>query len=366
MKKKKLYQVPYVPDIVFSDFDFGSEMACILTIRFTEPSIFKIRVRRQKEMFVDALSSIQKIASNLYDNLRKSKKEACRLSCYSNALYDAVFKEYPNLYNIIEEEANKRSILLEYQSDEFLIPISFLGKSGKEFNFSKNLLGTKLIISRNYFSNNDVLVVEPKRLKSKNFKICSICYENSSLPAIIGREKPFLQKTLKKKHKIRSKDLTDQSLTSIDDFEQLLDNNEFDLFHFACHIENGSSSVEQTMTISDEVKLTIADQNVLKKFKKKIVFINGCKSATQNSSFSKSIAKAFLDNGAFTVIGIDFEVPDDFAAEFIEEFYKHFSKGGVTIFESIHKSIASFTNSDNPNIIGLFYQVYGNDFLLEN
>lgn len=138
--------------------------------------------------------------------------------------------------------------------------------------------------------------------------------------------------------------------------------------HFSCHCEideivSSDSmlifSEKNNITISDlQASYAIPDPRERPKFGP-LIFLNACGTAEDNPMTVTSFPRFFIvENGNRGFIGTEINVPDSFAAEFSQCFYRGLLKG-LTLGHAIHEAKWTMLRERN-NPLGMLYTVYAN------
>ncbi|MBD3340216.1 MAG: CHAT domain-containing protein [Candidatus Lokiarchaeota archaeon] len=121
-----------------------------------------------------------------------------------------------------------------------------------------------------------------------------------------------------------------------------LDENEYDIIHYAGHIVYDDSAKQYALRLNNnELFWAINIRNEVKG--SPIVFLNGCWSACEVKSHTdslhsmESLTEAFLETGARLVVGSLFEIPDEGARIFAEVFYDNVLNGEM-VGEALRKA----------------------------
>lgn len=133
-----------------------------------------------------------------------------------------------------------------------------------------------------------------------------------------------------------------------------------DLAHFACHaIYERKVPSQSRLLLSDEFPISIQDIEVYNVFKcgKPLVIMNACETGNCDPLYTWNFAEAFLKYGAPAVVVTECELPDAFAADFVEVLYTNLLKG-----KSVGDSLLAtrrFFYKQHHNPSGLLYSLYG-------
>jgi hypothetical protein len=190
----------------------------------------------------------------------------------------------------------------------------------------------------------------------------------NGLQAVVAKEIPFFEK-LTNEQKIYLRHLRSLDADPLKKREELREiqlfcHHPFDLLHFACHAfyEHNRPGLSH-LILSDKFSLRIQD---IEAYKIRVegnplVIINACGTGNLNPLYTSYFAAAFLKLGARGVVSTECEVPDDFAADFIEHLYELLLQG-VPIGTSLLQTRRHFAEQYN-NPSGLLYSLYGSPFI---
>src|SRR5207248_4127330 len=101
------------------------------------------------------------------------------------------------------------------------------------------------------------------------------------------------------------------------------------IVHLACHAGEKKPVSQSYLLISNGFLITLEDF-VVREFKVKFnpfIILNACLTGTISPLYTSNWASLFWEHGARGVLATDFHVPDEFAADFAEELYKHLLSG---------------------------------------
>jgi hypothetical protein len=140
-------------------------------------------------------------------------------------------------------------------------------------------------------------------------------------------------------------------------FKVFLDSS-LDIAHFACHACYDQNDPDLSKIIlSNNFQISIQDleniETVLKD--NPLVILNACETSTLNPLFSSFFAKRLLKYGARGVVATECAVPDNFASEFAERFYRYFLRG-YNLGDALLNTRSFFIKTGN--IGGLLYSLY--------
>jgi CHAT domain-containing protein len=130
--------------------------------------------------------------------------------------------------------------------------------------------------------------------------------------------------------------------------------------HFACHGSSvGKTKGLQEIKIDEDFHITVQEMETegISFNGYPLVVMNNCESGNINPQYTFHFADYFLNiGGARGLVATECEVPDEFAAAFSEQLYKHLLKGkplGEAILEARQHFLAQYSNP-----LGLTYCVY--------
>jgi len=130
------------------------------------------------------------------------------------------------------------------------------------------------------------------------------------------------------------------------------------ILHFACHAYEKEPISQSYLLISDNFDITMEDFGI-REFAIKhnpFVILNACLTGTINPLYTSNWAALFWGRGARGVLATELDVPDWFAAAFIEEVYRDFLSG-KPIGETLLTARRSFWEKQ-CNLLGLAYALY--------
>jgi CHAT domain-containing protein len=130
------------------------------------------------------------------------------------------------------------------------------------------------------------------------------------------------------------------------------------LAHLACEaIYERDFPDGSRLLVSDEFPVSLQDMAIHDIFihSHPLVILNACRTGNINPRHTAHFAGAFLRYGARGVVATECMVPDDFAADFAEQLYRHLLRG-ESLGESMLAARRFFLGQGNPS--GLLYSMY--------
>jgi CHAT domain-containing protein len=175
------------------------------------------------------------------------------------------------------------------------------------------------------------------------------------------KEVPMLQKL------VRQGDILLLPLRPLDvnqrhkELEYLLhffDEEEFQIAHLACHAFDQKPSSQSYLDVANNFHISIEDFRARKLTTKynPLVILNACLTGITDSLCISGWAAEFWKGGARGVVATEFQVPDWFAAVFIEKLYEHLLSG-EPLGESLWATRSYFWEREK-NPLGLAYALY--------
>lgn len=139
-----------------------------------------------------------------------------------------------------------------------------------------------------------------------------------------------------------------------------------EILHFAGHGMFNEKNPDKSGLLMEDGILTADDIKNIKVNGYPLIFINACEAATikKVNKFKGvgGIARAFLGSGAIGFIGPLWEITDDLAAEFADEFYKKVFTENLSVGEAI-KAVKTELKEKYPHILWATFNYYGDPTL---
>lgn len=132
-----------------------------------------------------------------------------------------------------------------------------------------------------------------------------------------------------------------------------------DVVQLSCHVAiNEAYSRHSCFVLGPDLKVRLEDMNVdhLELADDPVVFLNACGTGVRDSRKTSDFVREFLKSGSRGVIATESDVPDYFAAEFTQQFYRHLLHGrtyGEALLATRHWCLHE---CNNP--LGLLYASY--------
>jgi hypothetical protein len=139
-----------------------------------------------------------------------------------------------------------------------------------------------------------------------------------------------------------------------------------EILHFAGHGMFNEKNPDKSGLLMEDGILTADDIKNIKVNGYPLIFINACEAATikKVNKFKGvgGIARAFLGSGAIGFVGPLWEITDDLAAEFADEFYKKVFTENLSVGEAI-KAVKTELKEKYPHILWATFNYYGDPTL---
>ena len=277
---------------------------------------------------------------------------------------------------------------ISIRSNEFAVPWDWLfdiPPNSNAYNLSREdflfgFWGASSIISRQPITKprnprRDVFHQSTKRIYRKRPKV-AFFYDESLSHA--SDEKDMLH-DLKEKKLIELYDFKSQFETDewnslceganqfdlIEKFHSyIIEQNDFDIVHFACHAESANLDIEDHFRLFKDIfyqKSMLNWQPEMVALDNPIIILNACTTKSRKPQETFNFIDEFWSRGALNIICIESHISSRIALELISDFYKEFLSGnslGLSLYNA-KKTILS-KNSDPREIMALFYALYGN------
>ncbi len=255
--------------------------------------------------------------------------------------------------------ALKKGATIQFSSEDFFLPweLMYDGPLGKQFD-PLSFWGMRHTISRAIIRD-----ARPGALTSPVIpSVCPhvgliACHE---LQYVVTHEIPTLEE-LHRRGRIRLSCLECLDITQREQglkiFGRFLRGNT-QIIHLACHAYERDPLHLSYLYISNEFPISIEDF-VVQEFDithHPFVMLNACLTGTISPLYTSNWASLFWEYGARGVLATEFHVPDDFAAAFMKELYKHFLSG-KPIGTSLLTTRRYFWKK-HQNLLGLAYALY--------
>jgi tetratricopeptide (TPR) repeat protein len=143
---------------------------------------------------------------------------------------------------------------------------------------------------------------------------------------------------------------------------QFLQSKDLDILHTACHSYiSGEVFKNPILFVSENFAIKYDDLDLSEPFvieNQPLVILNACKTGQIiDSRYSYRWPQLFWRLGARGVLATEFAIPDDFAADFITEFYARFFIPETTISNALLETRKYYLQKKH-NILGLAYTLY--------
>ncbi|MBD3229690.1 MAG: CHAT domain-containing protein [Candidatus Lokiarchaeota archaeon] len=139
-----------------------------------------------------------------------------------------------------------------------------------------------------------------------------------------------------------------------------------EIVHFAGHGMFNKKDPDKSGLLMEDGILTAEDIKNIKINGYPLIFINACEAGTikkvDKLKGVGGIARAFLGSGAIGFVGPLWEITDDLAAEFANEFYTKMIKNNLTVGEAIRK-VKNELKAKYPHILWATFNYYGDPTL---
>lgn len=134
-------------------------------------------------------------------------------------------------------------------------------------------------------------------------------------------------------------------------------NEEFQMIHFACHIEGGDGDIPRALVFHDS-RVSVDDFRRANKQLAKLpfVFLNACKSGPVNAVDEDDFARVVSNGYAIGLLVTETDVRDDFAADFSRIFYNRLFSG-ATVADALRVSKQSYVRT-SWGASGLAYSLF--------
>ncbi len=309
---------------------------------------------------------LQQAIRRVSDNFRGHKvlgDHLIKLAEEGNTAFNWIFSDDRLRKTIIK--VLKAGMAIEFSTEDFFIPWELLydGPLDTEIDASyfwgmRHVISRALIV-KNYSSD---LGQPPTQSLCPRVGLIA-CNE---LEHVVGKEIPALYELHRQKQieilPLRPLDAK-QHDAELKHFGRFLCEEELQIVHLACHAYADESPSRSYLLIADDFPITIGD------FRRKrleikhhpLVILNPCLTGTINPLYTSNWAILFWERGARGVLATEFYVPDGFAAEFVEEFYK-FLLLGMPIGKALLATRRHFWEKQR-NPLGLAYALYARSFI---
>jgi basic membrane protein A and related proteins len=288
-------------------------------------------------------------------NLKMQKDNIVNLAMLGHSAFNAIFdaRVQATLLDLISWFDNP---VIEIFSDDFFFPWELLYLGDINQPAIEEFLGFRCILTRSL----SVEHISPPKVPVASPKIGLLV--DPAYTSIEQKEIPYFEK-LKKRNFISLEKLPrlnpDQRQIEMQRFSSFLQQN-FDVLHFACHAEyDALSPIKSSIKLADDFSITLLeiDNYVGKILEQPLIVLNTCRLGTIDPSYTTHFVTALLKKGALGVVAVGYNIPDDFAAAFIQKLYEYLLAGaplGYSVFEA-----KRFFWTQQRNPAGLFYTIYG-------
>ena len=274
--------------------------------------------------------------------------------------------KFDELWNLLFSCNPENSGNIEVLSDSFIFPFEFLTDLSRKEEYLQGLLAYKYKFKKSFAGVN----FELKSFQTTPRLAC--IYSKSVIPKkkpqngngeIINEVENFMN--LEKKGLLSLIQRCEEHFSSSLELCDILEEIDFDILHFACHVEH--SSEKNSCLRFGEARFTKDDIIILGRkgiFENKVIFLNGCKTENSNIDEVFGFTKLFYDYKAAIVICVDIEVPNEMANKFSIKFYNKLLEGEFDkkIDEILYLTARELLDEDN-DIAGFFYSLYGKNQL---
>jgi hypothetical protein len=305
----------------------------------------------------NAIEGISADSSNTSESLRN-------IANIGHRAYNKIFGNSPHSKNLDHLFTSDRRLNFQITTEDFFIPWELIypyNVINEALSFDR-LWGFQHIISRiivQEIGNCEGYFTSPIINSSPGPRFG--LFLNRELEHVTKFEIPFFEKLWDDKKIVL---FTLQSLDPTNRADGLMKfrifwDHGFDIAHFSCHASYANEDVDNShVLLSDDFSLSIEDCDNLKLILKNnpLVFLNACETGNMNPKHAAFFAKELIRYGARGVVATECEVPDEFAAKFIEVFYNEFLSG-VQLGDSLLNTRRYFLeNHNDPS--GLLYSMY--------
>jgi hypothetical protein len=222
-----------------------------------------------------------------------------------------------------------RSLSLQVVSEDFFLPWELLYPDNPRAPSYENFLGLRHVVSRLIVqTSRKWAFVSPAISVTDQPKLGLLVYD--ALPGVARSERAFFERlasegriTLRKLRALKDDpELWPEEIEQFRDFWK----ESLNLAHLACHAvyKDGAPS-NSHLLLSEKFPVSLQDLEVYS-FTidgHPLVVLNACRTGTVNPLYTSHFAAAFLRLGARGVVATECEVPDTFAAAFVEQLYEH-------------------------------------------
>ena len=377
MPQQRTQVITEIPPIVFQDYPVDIHIRIYKAGAWYQADIFAvgqvqrvpiemsahdvISINRQLQEAMQAvtteMSNNQKLASSKLD------KEVRALAELGNFAFKRVFS-HPDALSIIQQLLNLgRRVSIQVASEDFFLPWELMYPQNVDEPLScEHFWGMNLIISRVIVQEHrpgafvsPVIVVTPRP--------CLGLLTYDRLTGVTQKEIPFFRQ-LAAEGKIELLHLRDldpnpakkaQEIREFRNFWQ----NPLNLAHFACHAIYDDKAPEKSyVLLTDRFAVSLMDIDVYEVAitGHPLIVMNACETGNLNPLYTSHFAAMLLKHGARGVVATECAVPDDFAADFVQQLYAHLL-AGETLGDSLLAARRYFLEErDNPS--GLLYSMY--------
>jgi len=356
------YTYKYHVDLNISILANGNEYEAIIFASGIRPQIFPINLTHHQ---VDELNEALKQAiEEVRRNCEEDGVSDDILSSLANTgkyAFNTIFENGAStLYQVLKLFHTEKPTTIEIATRDFFLPWELLYDGPLDRVEVSHFWGIRHILSRTIMQKERPGAMVSPLLQSSRPKVGLITCNENALEFVVSREIPMLQE-LGRQGLIFLFPLrplnAEQRHKELEYFIHFF-GEELQIAHLACHAFEQKPDSQSYLDIANDFHITIEDfraRNLVVKYNP-LVILNACLTGMIDSLHISGWASEFWKGGARGVVATEFQVPDWFAATFVEKFYEHLLSG-VPLGESIWATRSYFWEQ-HRNPLGLAYALY--------
>ena len=357
------YTYKYPVDINISILAHGDEYEAIVFASGMGPQIFPINLTHHQIEEINAMlrQAIEEVRENC-ENGEVSDEVLFQLANTGQFAFNTIFENGISiLYKALELTRTEQQTTIEIASKNFFLPWELLYDGPLDQVDASRFWGMQYILSRTIMQKQRPGAMVSPLIQSLCPRVGLITCNDDVLEYVAGKEIPMLQELCRRGlillSPLRPLD-ANQRHKELEYFVHFFAEEELQIAHLACHAFEQKPNSQSYLNIANNFRITIEDVRARRLVAKHhpLVILNACLTGIIDSLCISGWAAEFWKGGARGVVATEFQVPDWFAAAFVEKMYECLLSGRP-LGESLWITRSHFWEKQR-NPLGLAYALY--------